>query len=177
MEETYFTIKQIAGGQEEAAAEAAVTLEVYRRLLALGGISKHLRGISMQQPWARMILDGQKTVEARKYELTTYLNEELWIIETLGNARTFVARIIGIVRFGSSFQYTELVTGATTRRAIASLKETFSIGMGQKLPKMYGWKVTSAQILVVPQQRPDKKGMIGCKAIRRVAVLQGTPLK
>ena len=35
MEEKYFTIKQIAGGQEEAAAEAAVTLEEYRRLLAL----------------------------------------------------------------------------------------------------------------------------------------------
>ena len=122
MEETYFTIKQIAGGQEEAAAEAAVTLEVYRRLLALGGISKHLRGINMQQPWARMILDGQKTVEARTYELTTYLNEDLWIIETLGNAHTFVARIIGIVRFGSSFQYTELVTGAMTRRAIAYLE-------------------------------------------------------
>ena len=103
MEEKYFTIKQIAGGQEEAAAEAAVTLEEYRRLLALGGISKHLRGINIQRPWARLILDGLKTVEARKYELKGYRNEDLWIIETPGKRRrgeTFVARIIGIARFG-----------------------------------------------------------------------------
>ena len=71
-----------AGGTVEkvAAAEAAVTLEEYRRLLALGGISKHLRGINIQWPWARLILDGLKTVEARTYKLTGYLNEDLWII-------------------------------------------------------------------------------------------------
>ena len=78
LEKKYFT------GQEEAAAEAAVTLEEYRRLLAMGGISKHLRGINIQRPWAQMILDGQKTVEARKYDLMGYRNEDLWIIETPG---------------------------------------------------------------------------------------------
>ena len=110
----------------EAAAAVGFTLEEYHRLLALGGISKHLRGINIQWPWARLILDGLKTVEARKWEPTGYpLNEDLWMIETpfkgpvscigvygkLTKKRgypTSVARIIGIVRFGSSFQYTDL---------------------------------------------------------------------
>ena len=46
-----------------------------------------------------------------------------------------------------------------------------------KEPEMYGWKVTSAQALVVPQQGPDKKGMIGCKAITRVAVLRTSEVR
>ena len=178
MEEKYFTIKQIAGGQEEAAAEAAVTLEEYRRLLALGGISKHLRGINIQRPWARLILDGLKTVEARKYELKGYRNEDLWIIETPGKRRrgeTFVARIIGIVRFGSSFQYTDLAHWRAHKESHCIREGSCFDWQGPtkgKTPKMYGWNVTSAQALVVPQRGPDKKGNIGCKAIKRVAVLK-----
>ena len=38
--------------EEEAAAEAAVTLDEYRRLLALGGKPIRLRGINIQWPWA-----------------------------------------------------------------------------------------------------------------------------
>merc|ERR1712176_288960 len=75
------------GPEEAAAAKAAVTLEEYRRLLALGGKPRHLRGINIQRPWARLILDGLKTIEARRYELMTYLNEDLWIIETQGRGR------------------------------------------------------------------------------------------
>ena len=146
-----------------------------------------------------MILDGLKTVEARTYKLTGYLNEDLWIIETPGKGRrgesyigvngkltkhghspTSVARIIGIVRFGSSFQYTDLAHWHNDEESHRIPEGSFFDWQGpksKKTPKMYGWKVTSAQALVVPQQRPDKKGMIGCKAIKRVAVLEGMPLK
>ena len=41
-----------------------------------------------------------------------------------------------------------------------------------KTPLMYGWKVAFAQALVEPQLGPHTKGMIGCKAITRVAVLE-----
>ena len=71
-----------------SATEVAVTLKEYNRLLALGGISKRLRGINIQRPWAQLLLDGLKTVEARTYELKGYLNEDLWIIETPGKGRT-----------------------------------------------------------------------------------------
>ena len=170
----------------EAAAEAAVTLEEYRRLLALGGISKHLRGINIQWPWARLILDGLKTVEARTWEPTGYLNEDLWMIETpfkgpvscigvygkLTKERwcpTSVARIIGIVRFGSSFEYTTLAQWRKDKDSHRIPKGSSYDWKGPRHGKMYGWKVTSAQ-LIVPQQGPDKKGTIGCKGITRVAV-------
>ena len=133
-------------------------------------------------------MDGLKTVEARKYKLTTYFNEDLWIIETPGKGKersfigvdgkvteesdepaTFVSRIIGIVRFGESFHY--------TRDHWCADRESHRIPEGSYFdwqpnttPKMYGWKVTSAQALVVPQQGPDVKGMKGCEAITRVAL-------
>ena len=104
----------------EAAAAVGFTLEEYHRLLALGGISKHLRGINIQWPWARLILDGLKTVEARKYDLMGYLNEDLWIIETPGRGQRdkgkLGPRIVGIVGFDGSFQYTDLACWRATRQ-------------------------------------------------------------
>ena len=172
-------------------------------------MSRRLRGVNIQRPWARLILEGLKTVEARTHEPKGYLNEDLWIIETAGKGRkrrsyigvdgevttesakgkdqrrkrrrspTFVSRIIGIVKFGKSSPYTDLAGWRDDRASHRIPEGSFFDWQGpkSKKPKMYGWKVTSAQALVVPQQRPDKKGMIGCKAIKRVAVLQGTPLK
>ena len=155
----------------EAAAEAMVTLEEYSRLLALGGKSRQLRGINIQRPWARLILDGLKTVEARKYDLTAYLNEDLWIIETPGKGRrgesyigvngkltkhghspTSVARIIGIVRFGSSFQYTDLAHWRADQESHRIPEGSCFDWLPNTTPEMYGWNVTFAQALIVLQQ-------------------------
>ena len=81
-----------------------------------------LRGINVQRPWARMLLEGVKTVEIRSYPLRSYLNEDLWLIETSGRKRRndpFKTRIIGIVRFGSQVQYntgTQFEIDATAHR-------------------------------------------------------------
>ena len=132
-----------------------------------------------------------KTVEARKYALITYLDEDLWIIETPGRGRRGqsyigvddklsnesdgVARIIGIVKFGSSFQYTDLAHWRAHEESHCIREGSCFDWQGPtkgKTPKMYGWNVTSAQAFVVPQRGPDKKGNIGCQAIKRVAVLK-----
>ena len=41
-----------------------------------------LRGINIQRPWARMLLEGVKTVEIRNYQSKGYLNQDLWLVGT-----------------------------------------------------------------------------------------------
>ena len=133
-----------------------------------------LRGIHIQRPWARMLLEGVKTVEIRSYPLTTYLNEDLWLIETSGRCRKgdpFKTRIIGIIRFGSHVQYntaTHFEADATAHRQ--EPRKWLQMAW-KKLPTgVYGWRVASVQTLQEPQDPPTVKGIIGCKAISRIAV-------
>ena len=63
-----------------------------------------LRGINIQRPCARMLIEGVKTVEIRNYQLKGYLNQDLWLVETSGGCRkgeSFKTQMIGITRFGS----------------------------------------------------------------------------
>ena len=138
----------------------------------MGDISRHLRGINIQRPWARLILNGRKRVEARKYDLNGYLNEDLWIIETKGREMNGKkSPIIGIVRFGSSFQYKDFDDWHRDR-------DRHCIPTGSRFDWqpdrgcMYGWNVTSTQALVGPQEGPDKKGLVGCKAVTRFVELE-----
>ena len=89
---------------------------------------------------------------------------------------TFVSRIIGIVRFGGSFQYVDPAHWRDDQKSHRIPEGSCFDWQPNTTPEMYGWNVTSAQALVVPQQGPDKKGMIGCKAITRVAVLRNEVL-
>ena len=69
---------------------------------------KPLRGINIQRPWAGLILDGLKKIEARTYDVRGYADEWLWLIETPGKDKGKHVpehmrshRITGIVRFSS----------------------------------------------------------------------------
>jgi hypothetical protein len=42
------------------------------------------RGLNIQRPWAGLILQGRKTIEARTYPLRGYKDESIWIIQTPG---------------------------------------------------------------------------------------------
>ena len=160
------------------------------------GTLTELRGINIQQPWARLILDGCKTIEARKYPLRGYLNELLWVIETSGTCKrtidmdrptglqpeqllgrrhrrvrapAFSSKIIGVVRFGSDHEYTDVQQWRSDekRHCITECSQFDWNGAESEVPKMYGWHVESAHYLTEPQRAPVKKGMIGCKAIKR----------
>jgi len=184
------------------ATEAALPLEDYRRLLALGGQPMCLRGINIQRPWAHLILQGAKTIEARRYALKGYLGENLWVIETKGGSeRTralwsgasrgvglggrrrqgrggaatspFVSRIVGVVRFDSSFRYTDLAQWrADEARHRIPEGSPFDWEGPTESPKseMHGWRVASAWALAEPQAGPAEKGMIGCRAVTRMAL-------
>mmetsp|Transcript_98024 Transcript_98024/g.227329 ORF Transcript_98024/g.227329 Transcript_98024/m.227329 type:complete len:208 (+) Transcript_98024:321-944(+) len=181
--------------EEQAAADVALPLAGFRRLLALGGRPKRLRGINIQRPWARLILEGTKTVEARKYALKGYCNEDLWVIETKGGSKStlslergsvvgqavaeqsaaarFVSRIVGVVRFESSFRYEDLAQWRADECRHCIPNGSAFDWQGPSMTgksEMHGWRVASARALAEPQAGPAEKGMIGCKAITRMVL-------
>ena len=98
---------ELAGSRDRTPSSPAAAIELAdSRDRALT-----LRGINIQQPWARLILEGKKRLEARAYALapsSVYRNEPLWLIETPGKCERsarFAARIIGAVCFDTSKEY------------------------------------------------------------------------
>ena len=62
--------------------------------------------INIQTPISQLILNGEKTIETRKYKIPEkYLGEEMLLMETPGKSEKFEARIIAIIRFDRCFQY------------------------------------------------------------------------
>lgn len=197
----------------------------YRRLLSLGGQLQQYRGLNIQRPWARLILDGVKTVEARRYPLKGYGGELLWIIETPGRgplakmnsvhlaaalrsgtlpsglgagagsvtssgsrrrlrrtsrdasrccapavaAATAAARIVGVVRFREHFEYESYDhwRSDAKRHCVPSGSD---FDWQPQTGPMYGWLVDSARALAEPQPGPEQKGMIGSRAVTRMAL-------
>lgn len=65
-----------------------------------------LPGLNVQAPWARLLLEGAKTIETRTYPLPKkYQGQDLWLIETPGRLGKFKARVIGVIRFSGCKQY------------------------------------------------------------------------
>merc|ERR1712216_870245 len=73
---------------EEACAEhCCLPLAEFRRLKLLGATMRHHRGLNIQDPWSRLIMEGLKVVEARRYPLKGYHDEPLWLINTPGKSK------------------------------------------------------------------------------------------
>ena len=112
-EEEAAKIARMASASDDKHADAVACeceggYDEYIRRVTEGGVPTTLRGINIQQPWAGLIVAGGKTIEARRYPLTTYRGEPLWLIETPGSCSAatekFDARIVGVVRFDESKQ-------------------------------------------------------------------------
>ena len=164
-----------------AAAASQMPVVQFKELIAAGGIVRTLRAINIQKPWARLILEGYKTIEARKYDLKGYKGEDLWVIETkeAGSKRRkhraaeHETCIIGIVRFGDAIEYTDL-----KQWKCDTVRHRISGGAFQWNPrkcKMFGWRISKAQMLAYRQPQPEVKGMVGSRAIPRVVVLSKFP--
>eukprot|EP00929_Paragymnodinium_shiwhaense_P059617 TRINITY_DN29850_c0_g1_i1.p1 TRINITY_DN29850_c0_g1~~TRINITY_DN29850_c0_g1_i1.p1 ORF type:complete len:853 (-),score=145.12 TRINITY_DN29850_c0_g1_i1:253-2811(-) len=74
-------------GEEACAEHCSLALVDFRRLTGLGGVLRHHRGLNIQDPWSKLIMAGIKTVEARRYPLKGYRDEELFLIETPGKSK------------------------------------------------------------------------------------------
>jgi hypothetical protein len=68
---------------------------------------KTYAGINIQFPISKLILSGEKTIETRTYPIPEkYIGKEMLMIETPGKVGKFRARIVAIIKFEDSFQYT-----------------------------------------------------------------------
>lgn len=71
--------------------------------------NKVLSGLNVQEPWASLLINGQKSVETRSYALPKkYEGVELALIATPGKKRNFKSKIIGTIIFSHCFQYKNL---------------------------------------------------------------------
>ena len=133
-----------------------------------------LLGINIQRPWARMILEGLKTLELRGHPLKSYLNEDLWLIGTSGRRRegeSFETQIIGITRFDSHVRYTnweQFEADAMAHRQ--EPRRWLQLAWKNGTTAIYGWRVASVQTLQFAQDPLAIKGVIVSKAISRIAL-------
>ena len=138
-----------------------------------------LRGINIQRPWAGLILDGAKTVEARRYDVSSYCDEWLWLIETPGKDKGKHVpehmrshRITGIVRFSSRAVKYDGADDWRSHEHLHRIPETSDFdwkGPGHPNAKpMYGWHVAHTYRLAEPVPGPPVKGVIGCKPVPRL---------
>ena len=126
-------------------------------------MKKQYTGINIQWPISELIINGQKTIETRTYDLPSqYLNTEMAVIETPGKNGKFKARIIGIVIF------TECIKYKNKKDFYKDIDKHFVTKDSEwawKDKAKYGWKVSIVKKLTKPIPAPLKKGIVFTKNI------------
>ncbi len=126
-------------------------------------MKKCLPGVNIQYPISEQILSGTKTIETRTYPLpSTYLNRDLFFIETPGEEGDFEARIAGIIRFDSCFQYT------SRKEFYADLKFHLvdkDSKWAWKEKNKWAWHISHIERFKKNYDAPPKKGIVFTKEI------------
>ncbi|MGE3263119.1 MAG: hypothetical protein AB7K68_15160 [Bacteriovoracia bacterium] len=132
--------------------------------------TKSIPGINIQWPWSRLIVDGSKTVETRRYPIPShYLEVPLAIIETPGpkgksEAQILKAQVVGIVCFKRSFRYS---TAADWRddfkRHQVSADSQFRFDSKKET---WGWEIMSVTKFAKPYPAPSKRGIVFTKSCK-----------
>lgn len=117
------------------------------------------QGLNIQAPWAMMIVDGQKTIETRTYNIPDrYLNVPIALVETPGRTGGFRARIVGLIWFSRSKLY-------ETRKSFDADFVEHKVHRDSDYDwkpekKKYGWVVAKVQKLRVPLPAPAPRGIV-----------------
>jgi hypothetical protein len=122
-------------------------------------MSKTVSGLNVQEPWASLLINGQKSVETRSYPLPTkYEGVELALIATPGKKRNFKAQIIGTITFSHCFQYKNINEWIddVNRHCISPESKYYWNVNKQK----YGWVVSDFTKFDKPLDPPVKRGII-----------------
>ena len=151
--------------------------EYLRRWARGDSLLRPLRGLNVQHPWAPMLLDGSKVIEARTYDIDDkggFGNEWFWVVETPGKQRQRGqrARITGCVKFcREAVRYTSLDQWRADedKHRIAAGSDYDWDGRGA----MYGWRVERVMVLREPVPGPDRKGTINSKPVPRLVPRDG----
>ena len=131
-----------------------------------------LRGINIQEKWAKLIYSGEKIVEARTYKPGCYAGEN-WLIETptKPKGQRKRAEITGTIRFGDAVEYSSYDEWrADFKRHRVEPGSAFD-WMSCK-GKMFGWPILEARRLAEPIPVPPIRGMKGCKEYKARVVFE-----
>ena len=122
-----------------------------------------VKGLNVQWPWSRLIVDGKKTIETRSYPLPASLRGR-WvaIIETPGpqgkKNGIHRAQVIGLVKFKDSKLYsTKKGWLADYDHHLVSPNDPL-YAFNRSRPK-YGWLVEDVMTLS-PQSPPPSRGIV-----------------
>jgi len=130
--------------------------------------TKTIPGINIQWPWSGLLLNKKKTIETRKYPISSkYLGRELAIIETPGplgrmEAGIKKARIIGTITFESCYQYNDKNHWASERDKHLVQENNKHFYWTEK-KKTWAWQVKSVTVFTKPLPPPKKRGIIYAK--------------
>ena len=125
-----------------------------------------LRGIHIQESWAKRIYDGEKTVEARTWKPGCYSGEN-WLIETPDKPKRGKrehAEITGVISFGTTHEYScyEEWRDDFKRHCV---EEGSSFDWNpERQKKMYAWEIVEARRLATPIPAPPNRCVKGSKA-------------
>jgi hypothetical protein len=121
--------------------------------------SRIVSGLNVQEPWASLLINGEKSVETRSYALPKkYEGVELALIATPGKKRKFQSKIIGVITFSHSFQYLNIKDWIddSNRHCIFPGSPYYWDANKQK----YGWVVSNIEKFNSPIDPPIKRGII-----------------
>lgn len=119
-----------------------------------------MTGINIQIPWSRLLIDGDKVVETRSYQLPKkYEGVEMYLVETPGKYGRFKARVIGTITFSHNFKYPDKNSWKDdyNRHKVEENDEFFS--WNDNKPK-YGWVVSFVNKFDEPLDIVGKRGII-----------------
>lgn len=122
-----------------------------------------LPGLNVQAPWARLLLDGSKTIETRTYPLPLkHVGHDMWLIETPGRIGKFKARVIGTIRFSSFKQYksSREFNSDIDLHLVRPTDPDFA--WSAEIPK-FGWIVETVKI-ISPFEAPSSRGHVYSRA-------------
>ena len=123
-----------------------------------------LPGINIQSPWSKLIAEGKKTIETRKYKIPLhYLGVELAIIETAGRAKNRLempkATIIGTVIFSHCFEYKNKTQWQLDNHLHLISPTDLDFRFVEGKPK-WAWVVDRASLFDEPKPGPVRKGIV-----------------
>jgi len=121
-----------------------------------------LPGLNVQQPWAKLILSGEKTIETRYYRLPDkHVGRPIALIETPGANGKFRARIIGIIIFNSSFEYKSKSQFSADNRKHLVNADDKHLGWKKGRTK-WGWPIARVVSFKSPILAPSPRGIVFC---------------
>ena len=118
-----------------------------------------LSGINIQYPISRMILNGDKVIETRTYQIPSkHLGCDLAFVETPGKKGAFKARVVGIIRFSSCFKY------ASKKEFRDDIKrhcvEPGTIWDWSDEKPQWGWAIESLKVFEDPYSLNKRPGIV-----------------